>query len=47
MDSISNLADAMLVFMAVGIMLALIINWNGHFLGRTDGRHAPDPAISL
>ena len=27
MDSISNLADAMLV-LAVGIMLALIINWN-------------------
>ena len=27
MDSVSNLADAMLV-LAVGIMLALIINWN-------------------
>ena len=27
MDSISNLADAMLV-LAVGIMLALILNWN-------------------
>jgi len=27
MDSVANLADAMLV-LAVGIMLALIINWN-------------------
>lgn len=27
MDSVSNLADAMLV-LAVGIMLALILNWN-------------------
>ena len=27
MDSVSNLADAMLV-LAVGIMLALIVNWN-------------------
>ena len=41
MDSISNLADAMLV-LAVGIMLALIIN-----LGRTDGRHACRPGHLL
>lgn len=47
MDSISNLADAMLV-LAVGIMLALIINWNVDIssAGQTDDTPA-DPAISF
>ena len=45
MDSISNLADAMLV-LAVGIMLALIINWNVDI--SSAGQTAPaDPAISF
>lgn len=47
MDSISNLADAMLV-LAVGIMLALIINWNVDIssVGQTADTPA-DPAISF
>ena len=46
MDSISNLADAMLV-LAVGIMLALIINWNVDIssAGQTaDARIRPFPS---
>ena len=41
MDSISNLADAMLV-LAVGIMLALIINWNVD-IPRPDRRRTRPP----
>ena len=44
MDSISNLADAMLV-LAVGIMLALIINWNVDI--SSAGQTPADPAISF
>lgn len=43
MDSISNLADAMLV-LAVGIMLALIINWN---VDISSAGQTADPAISF
>ena len=43
MDSISNLADAMLV-LAVGIMLALIINWN---VDISAAGQTADPAISF
>ena len=47
MDSISNLADAMLV-LAVGIMLALIINWNVDIsAGTTDKAASADPSISF
>ena len=47
MDSISNLADAMLV-LAVGIMLALIINWNVDIsAGTTDKAASTDPSISF
>ena len=47
MDSVSNLADAMLV-LAVGIMLALIINWNVDIsAGTTDKTASTDPAISF
>jgi len=47
MDSVSNLADAMLV-LAVGIMLALIINWNVDIsAGTTDKTASRDPAISF
>ena len=47
MDSISNLADAMLV-LAVGIMLALIINWNVDIsAGKTEQAASADPAISF
>ena len=47
MDSISNLADAMLV-LAVGIMLALIINWNVDIsAGTTDKAASADPPISF
>ena len=47
MDSGSNLADAMLV-LAVGIMLALIINWNVDIsAGTTDTAASADPAISF
>ena len=47
MDSISNLADAMLV-LAVGIMLALIINWNVDISSAGQTADAPaDPAISF
>ena len=43
MDSISNLADAMLV-LAVGIMLALIINWNVDITApKTEQPAAPVP----
>ena len=47
MDSVSNLADAMLV-LAVGIMLALIINWNVDIsAGTTDKTASTEPAISF
>ena len=47
MDSISNLADAMLV-LAVGIMLALIINWNVDISSAGQTADTPaDPAISF
>ena len=47
MDSVSNLADAMLV-LAVGIMLALIINWNVDIsAGKTEQAASADPAISF
>ena len=47
MDYISNLADAMLV-LAVGIMLALIINWNVDISSAGQTADAPaDPAISF
>ena len=47
MDSVSNLADAMLV-LAVGIMLALIINWNVDIsAGKTEQTASADPAISF
>ena len=47
MDSVSNLADAMLV-LSVGIMLALIINWNVDIsAGTTDKTASTDPAISF
>ena len=47
MDSVSNLADAMLV-LAVGIMLALIINWNVDIsAGTTEQATSTDPAISF
>ena len=47
MASISNLADAMLV-LAVGIMLALIINWNVDISSVGQTADAPaDPAISF
>lgn len=47
MDSVSNLADAMLV-LAVGIMLALIINWNVDIsAGKTEQATSTDPAISF
>ena len=47
MHSIGNLADAMLV-LAVGIMLALIINWNVDIsAGTTDKTASTDPAISF
>ena len=47
MDSVSNLADAMLV-LAVGIMLALIINWTVDIsAGTTDKTASTDPAISF
>ena len=47
MDSVSNLADAMLV-LAVGIMLALIINWNVDIsAGTTDKAASADPSISF
>ena len=47
MDSVSNLADAMLV-LAVGIMLALIINWNVDISARkTEQAASADPAISF
>ena len=47
MDSISNLADAMLV-LAVGIMLALIINWNVDISSAAQTADTPaDPAISF
>ena len=47
MDSISNLADAMLV-LAVGIMLALIINWNVDIsAGKTEQAASAGPAISF
>ena len=43
MDSVSNLADAMLV-LAVGIMLALIINWNVDITApKTEQPAAPVP----
>ena len=46
MDSVSNLADAMLV-LAVGIMLALI-NWNVDIsAGTTDKAASADPSISF
>ena len=41
MDSVSNLADAMLV-LAVGIMLALIINWNVDISGAKTAQDASD-----
>ena len=41
MDSVSNLADAMLV-LAVGIMLALIINWNVNISGAKTAQDASD-----
>lgn len=47
MHSIGNLADAMLV-LAVGIMLALIINWNVDIsAGTTDKAASADPSISF
>lgn len=47
MDSVSNLADAMLV-LAVGIMLALIINWNVDIsAGKTEQAASAGPAISF
>ena len=47
MDSVSNLADAMLV-LAVGIMLALIINWNVDISGaKTAQEEQTDPSISF
>ena len=47
MNSIGNLADAMLV-LAVGIMLALIINWNVDIsAGTTDKAASADPPISF
>ena len=47
MDSVSNLADTMLV-LAVGIMLALIINWNVDIsAGKTEQAASADPAISF
>ena len=47
MDSVRNLADAMLV-LAVGIMLALIINWNVDIsAGKTEQAASADPAISF
>ena len=47
MHSIGNLADAMLV-LAVGIMLALIINWNVDIsAGTTDKAASTDPSISF
>ena len=47
MDSVSNLADAMLV-LAVGIMLALIIHWNVDIsAGPTDKTASTEPAISF
>ena len=47
MDSVSNLADTMLV-LAVGIMLALIINWNVDIsAGTTDKAASTNPSISF
>ena len=47
MHSIGNLADAMLV-LAVGIMLALIINWNVDISSAGQTADTPaDPAISF
>ncbi len=47
MDSVSNLADAMLV-LAVGIMLALIINWNVDISGAKTAQDAQaDSSISF
>lgn len=42
MDSVGNLADAMLV-LAVGIMLALIINWNVDISAPGETLPAGDP----
>ena len=46
MDSIGNLADAMLV-LAVGIMLALIINWNVDISSAGQTADAPADPMAL
>ena len=46
MDSVSNLADAMLV-LAVGIMLALIINWNVDISSASAASQPDEPQMSF
>ena len=46
MDSVSNLADAMLV-LAVGIMLALIINWNVDISSASSASQPDAPQMSF
>lgn len=46
MDSVSNLADAMLV-LAVGIMLALILNWNVDISSVSSASQTDAPQMSF